>query len=126
MSIVILFTAIFLLWKLWHSQIDVGKSARNVADAVVPKLPDALAVRDQNTIYQNGEKVGDVHAFTEEDATVTFMSIANTQNLKFDKPFEFRRLHLSIIKIESQTGMKSDGRKIQQAVLEGVVCKRLP
>ena len=129
-TVVILFVAIILVWKLWESQIDVGKSARivvgSVVDTVIPKLPESVAVRDPDSIYQNGEKVGAARGFSQEGGVFKFLSVANTQKLKFDQPFEFRRMRLLITHIEAQSGMKIGDGLVEEAVLDGVVCKLAP
>ncbi|MDX2028266.1 MAG: hypothetical protein SFW62_06495 [Alphaproteobacteria bacterium] len=126
-TVIIWIPALWLTCLLWGSQIDAKKSIINVLHVGVPKLPTVIATREAKSVYQNGEKVGDIRGQVSEGSEIIFEKIINTQNLQLDQPFEFGRYRLIVLSIANQIGLNSvisdKGGAIEQAVIEGVRCR---
>jgi hypothetical protein len=92
--IVIIWGAALILTRtILTIQIDPIQTAKNFIPKV--ELPEKIATRDSNKLYQNGEPVAEVIGdIREDDKTVTFSKLSNTQNLKYNEIFEFKRQKL--------------------------------
>jgi hypothetical protein len=126
--LVIVFAFKALHWT-WTSHIDLKATVERYIRKE-PKIADVVATRDPNKIYQNGKAVGQVtgEVRTQNDQLV-FEEITDTSALNHGEPFEYQRLRVRIVEIESLAGIKSTvssaGSVIKQAVLEQVVCERV-
>ena len=111
-----------LRW-VWTHQIDVKATVTKASEKVAAP-PDWVATRDQNKIYQGGAPVGDVTGpVNKQGATYVFSQLANTSSFETSKSFEYQRYKLRVSRINTSIGMKSDGRRVLTAVLEGVECQ---
>jgi hypothetical protein len=121
-----------LAWVLsvrwvWTHQFDLrGTFTRAAERSVAP--PDWIVTRDPNKIYQNGAVVGDVSGTVQRSAnSVRFAQLSNTSGFRPDQPFEYQRLTLRILQVESEIGMKIEmtnaGARTLTGVFEGVVCE---
>ena len=122
--VVIIVSLKILLWT-WTSQID-PKATLQKYFYNKPKIADIVVTRDTNKIYQNGNSVGDVIGSVQtKNEPVIFAEIINTSSLDYNKPFEYQRVKLKIVKIGEMIGLQSDGRSTKQSVIKDVVCEKI-
>jgi len=119
----------FFLKGVWKGQLDIKETFSRITKKFVSE-PDFIAKRDPNKIYQNGNEVGIVSGnVRENDDTITFEELSETEGLNRDIHFEYKRHKLKIIKIEASAGFKitasTTNSKSHKAVLSNVVCKKL-
>ncbi len=129
-TLVLIVVFVFSINWIWTHQIDVKKTILGIFKKEVERPVDWIATRDENTIYQNGEIVGNVTAKVDEtEDKLIFHEICDTSKLNQELPFEYRREKLRIIKIGSIIGQKSivtsSGFEIKYNVMENVVCRRV-
>jgi hypothetical protein len=113
----------------WTSQIDIKATLHKVLRQK-PKIADVVVTRDPNKLYQNETVVADVTGSVDtKNGKVIFEQISNTSNLDMNKPIEYGRLKLKIIRIGTIIGMKSvvsdKGSKVLQSVMETVICEKV-
>jgi len=89
-----------------------------------------IATGEPGKIYQDGKAVGDVSGrINQHGNSVTFTCILNTSSLKTDRPFEYKRLRLKIVKIGAKSGFHVNRNHTEvtsgRDVLTDVVCERL-
>jgi hypothetical protein len=119
----------FFLKGVWKGQLDAKETFSRLIKKFVSE-PDFIAKRDPNKIYQNGSEVGIVAGnVRENEDTITFEELSETERLNRAIPFGYKRHKLQIIKIEASAGLKitanTTNSKSLKAVLSNVVCKKL-
>lgn len=135
-------TAIFLLfWFLswiWTHQIDLKETILRFLKSKPKEMVELIVTRDENTIYQNGQIVGNVSGNIKEiNDKFIFDEIYNTSNLNRNLPIEYRREKLKIISIGSSTTEKrtekyifSSGTpevksEVKHDVINNVICEKI-
>ncbi len=122
--LLIYFQVVFVR-SVWRSQIDPVATIGRMWDRLKPTA-DVIATRDPMKIYQNGQVAGDVSGkVTESENEVRFERLMNTGDLQQDQAFEYRRLRLRIVSVESISGMYMGGGITGTNVLGNVLCEKL-
>ena len=124
----VVFTGVWLIgvrW-VWTNQLDPRATVSRFSEKTLA-LPEWVATRDPNKLYQNGRAVGDVTGTVDQrDGQVRFVQLANTTDFDRSKPFEYQRLTLRVQSLGAIIGMKSEvsdqGSRVLTAVLENVSC----
>ncbi|MEW5982816.1 MAG: hypothetical protein AB1806_10660 [Acidobacteriota bacterium] len=114
-----------LRW-VWTNQLDPRATVARLSEKTLAP-PDWVATRDPSKVYQDGNAVGDITGAVKPGADqIHFAQLANTASLDVSRPFEYQRLRVKVIKIDSSMGMKvvtsGSGSTVLRAVLEGVQC----
>ncbi len=113
-----------LRW-VWTHQLDLPATISKASGKVVAP-PDWVATRDPKKIYQDGNTVGDVTGpVDQQGTTMVFSQLANTSAFDANKPFEYQRTKLRVVRVNASIGMQSDGRQVLMGVLQGVECEIL-
>ncbi len=134
--VITLFVLLLMYWQVmflrgvWRSQIDPKETIARLLRKLSPSS-EMIAERLPNMIYQEGSEVGEVTGQIEEtDDLIIFHQLCETSPLNRELPFEYRRQTVKIVTIGSMIGQTSvvSGTKsqVRSAVLENVVCKKLP
>lgn len=126
--IVLLISAKALHWT-WTSQIDPMATFQKFVGKK-PQIADVVVTRDPNKLYQDGNTVADVTGPVEiNNGTIILKQIANASALDREKPIEYRRMKLKVVRVGHIIGMKSiisNGRSsVLQNVMEVVVCEEI-
>ena len=131
-AVVFVTSAVVLLIGVWNSQVDPWQTLKNLFTGAFPQT-EAIVQRESDTIYQNGIKVGRVVGNVAEDNdSIVFACLADTESLDKNQPFQYRRQTLSVRSIGTITGLHSvldagTGKtEALQNVLQGVICEREP
>jgi len=129
MTILGIIVFVFFLNGVWKDQVDIKETCSRVARKVIP-VTDVIAKRHSDKIYQNGKEVGIVSGnVQEENNTIIFEELCETEKLDRDIPFEYQRDKLKIVHIKSVTGLKvtasNTNTKTNKAVLTNVICERI-
>jgi hypothetical protein len=113
----------------WRSQIDPVAIVDQFLAAHLRPKGEMIATGEPAKIYQGGKAVGEVSGrINQLGNTVTFARILNTSSLKTDRPFEYKRLRLKIVKIGTKSGFYVNRNKTEvtgRDVLTDVECVRL-
>ena len=127
-GVLIYYQVAFLKWT-WSIQIDPKATFAKFLKKAAPDI-DAIAIRDPNKIYQNGNIVGEVtDAIETIEGFIVFKQLCETSNLDRNAPFEHKRDKYQIVKITRSMGMKivasTTSSEQKNAVLEDVYCKKI-
>ena len=123
--LLLIYYQVIFVRGVWRSQIDPAATIGRIWDSLKPTT-DVIATRDSMKIYQNGQVVGDVSGrVTESETEIRFERLMNTGDLQRDLEFEYRRLRLKIVSVESISGMYMDGEITGTNVLGNVLCDKL-
>jgi hypothetical protein len=108
---------------VWTAHLDPRATiSRLIQKAVAP--PEWVATREPNKIYQSGKAVGDVSGPVErKDRQVRFAQLSNTGDFDRGQHFEYQRLRLRVVRIDTAAGMKVEPSRTLTNVLEDVVCE---
>lgn len=121
----LMYYQIVFLRTVWRSQIDPMATVRRMWDRLKPSA-EVIATREPTKIYQNGQAVGDVSGDVIESAKhLRFERLMNTGELNRDQPFEYRRLHLRIVSVESISELYLGDGITGTKVLGNVLCEKL-
>jgi hypothetical protein len=125
LSAVVLSICAFGLRWIWTHQLDFWATVNRATDKVIA-APDWVATRDPKKIYQEGNAVGDVSgSVSQTGETYLFSQLVNTGSLNKEKPFEYQRVKLRVVRIERKIEMKVGGPQLLTGVLEGVECQKI-
>ncbi len=126
-AVVIFVTGWFLIWTC-KSHIDPKATFKKFLSQK-PKIAETVVTRDSDKIYQNGipaaDIIGEVH---KKDDTILFDQLVNV-SFDHNKTIEYGRLKLKMIQFQSMAGTKTvvttEGSRVLNSVLEGVLCEVL-
>lgn len=123
LSAAVLVLGVIAFRWIWTHQLDLPATISKASDKVVAP-PDWVATRDPKKIYQDGNTVGDVTGPVDQQGTMmVFSQLVNTSTFDANKPFEYQRTKLRVVRVNASIGMFSDGRQVLTGVLQGVECQ---
>jgi len=121
--------AALLLVAYTSGVIDASAAGRELLKQSKQTVKDV----EPDAIYQNSAKVGQVVGnVVDDNDSIVFECLADTENLDRTQPFQYRRQTLSIRSIEAITGLwsilnaETGETETFHNVLQGVVCERKP
>jgi hypothetical protein len=125
-----IFFGIMFVSGAWRSQFDPVATVDWFLAAHLRPKHEMIATGEPSKIYQDGKAVGDVSGrINQLGNSMIFTSILNTSSLKTDRPFEYKRLRLKIVKIGTKSRFYVNRNDTEvtsgRDVLTDVVCERL-
>lgn len=131
-ALVITTSAVVFLIGLWNTQLDPWQTLKNLFTRAIPQT-QAVVKREADAIYQNSVKVGQVVGnVVDDNDSIVFECLADTENLDRTQPFQYRRQTLSIRSIEAIIGLwiipnaETGELETFHNVLQGVACEGGP
>ncbi len=95
--------SVSLLVRLWNTQIDVPKTVRQWFGEQL-LLSNWIAIRDSNSIYQNGQLVGKVEGRpTIEEDKITFPRVLYVSAMYKEQPIEYQRYKCNVVSVGGTT-----------------------
>ena len=127
LTVLVLFFSFGSLKWIWHNQIDLKETGRQLLDTP-KKSMDWVATRDDKKIYQAGKVVGTICGTVNISGNkIIFSEICDTELLDMKHPFEYKRDKLKIISNSGIYGTKGvaspEGAISRKAVITDMVCE---
>lgn len=125
-TIIVVGIASSSLYWVWTKQIDVKATLSYLVKKPIEEIASYVVTVDENAIYQNGKKVGEVIGeVSEVEGKLMFHELHSSMNLDIETPFEYRRKQYKIIHID----VMADASPTEHGMVEGfkknVLCERV-
>lgn len=125
-TIIVVGIASSSLYWVWTKQIDVKATLSNLVKNPTEGIASYVVIVDENAIYQNGKKVGDVIGEPSEvEGNLMFHEFHSSMNLDIESPFEYRRKQYKIIHIDVMADASLTGHGMVEGFKKNVLCEQV-